>query len=136
MGLFRHTKQLTAFILILSGILTSAAASPEIMRKEKGGVVIINTTALCSGVKGFAGPTPVEITIKKGKVQSVKPLANNETPKYFMRLSNENLWNKWNGLTPKQASVKDIDAVTGATYSSRAVIQNVREGMKYMLNNK
>ena len=36
------------------------------------------------------------------------------------------LLQKWNGLTPAQAAALDVDAVSGATYTSTAIISSVR----------
>jgi uncharacterized protein with FMN-binding domain len=43
---------------------------------------------------------------------------------------------KWNGKTVKDARTLQVDAVTGATYSSEAVIQNVQMALDYYQKNK
>ena len=79
--------------------------------------------------------TPLSIYIKKGKIVEIKPLANQETPNYFNKVK-QGLLNKWNGMKVKKAHTAQIDGVTGATYSSKAVKENVKRGAKYYLKNK
>ena len=43
----------------------------------------------------------------------------------------KNLLDKWNGKKVKEAKSMKVDAVTGATYSSNAVIENVKLGLEY-----
>ena len=65
-----------------------------------------------------------------GKIEKIEPLRNLETPKYFALIKRD-LLGKWNGLAVKKASQQQVDVITGATYSSEAVIENVRRGLDY-----
>ena len=76
------------------------------------------------------GTTPVKIYIQKNKVVKIEALKNHETPKYFQKVK-KNLLDKWNGVKVKDAKKMKVDAVTGATYSSKAVIENVQLGLDY-----
>ena len=60
---------------------------------------------------------------------------NQETPKY-LTLIKQDLLGKWNGKKVKDAKALKVDAVTGATYSSEAVIENVKLGLDYYQKNK
>ena len=42
------------------------------------------------------------------------------------------LLSSWNGLTPKEGRELKVDAVSGATFSSDAIIRNVRAGLRYL----
>lgn len=46
------------------------------------------------------------------------------------------LLDKWNGMMVKKAVKANVDVVTGATYSSDAVIKNVQKGLKYYMEKK
>ena len=97
---------------------------------KKGGVTTINTTTLAQKVEGYNGATPVMITIKKGRVEKVEALQNEETPRYMAKVKKAGLLERWNGKKVKDAIKMDVDVVTGATYSSKAIIENVRAGLK------
>ena len=101
----------------------------DTMTKENG-MTVINTTQLGKDVQGFLGTTPVKIYIQKNKVVKIEALKNQETPKYFLKVK-KNLLDKWNGVKVKDAKKMKVDAVTGATYSSKAVIENVQLGLDY-----
>ena len=101
----------------------------DTMTKENG-MTVINTTTLGKDVQGFLGATPLKIYIQKNKVVKIEALKNQETPKYFLKVK-KNLLDKWNGVKVKDAKKMKVDAVTGATYSSKAVIENVQLGLDY-----
>ena len=100
------------------------------MLTKENGTTIINTTTLADDVEGYAGPTPLKIYIKKDKIEKIETLKNLETPKYWALIKRD-LLNKWNGLVAKKAATQQVDVITGATYSSEAVIENVRRGLDY-----
>ena len=90
-----------------------------------GGVTVYATHAYGSKIYGFAGPTPLFIAVgKSGKIISICAAPNGETPEYFSLASKE-LLSKWNGKTLKQAAKYKPDAVSGATFSSHAIIRTV-----------
>lgn len=121
--------------LIGSMTATTQSSHSEIMTKEADGSYIINTTTLGKDVKGFRGNTPFSIHIKKGKIVDIKPLANQETPKFFNKVK-QGLLNKWNGMKVSKAASVQVDGVTGATFSSKAVKENVKRGIAYYLKHK
>ncbi len=123
-----------SFALIAAVLIACTSVNGGIMSKEKG-CYVVNTTKLTGDVNGFNGPTPLKIYIKNDKIQKIEALPNEETPSFFARVQ-ENLLNKWNGMTVKQAANAKVDAVSGATYSSNAVKENVRIGVKYYTEHK
>lgn len=121
--------------LIGSMTATTKSSHSEIMTKEADGSYIINTTTLGKDVRGFRVNTPLSIHIKKGKIIDIKPLANQETPKFFNKVK-QGLLNKWNGMKASKAASVQVDGVTGATFSSKAVKENVKRGIAYYLKHK
>ena len=101
----------------------------DVVTKENG-LTVVNTTTLAEDIEGYAGPTPLKIYIKGSKVEKIEALKNLETPKYFALIKRD-LLSKWNGLAVKKAATQKVDVVTGATYTSEAVIENVRRGLDY-----
>lgn len=82
------------------------------------------------GINGYAGETPVMVALSpKQIVLGVYLLQNKETPKYAKRVEDAGFYNNWNGLTVKKALKKDVDAVSGATFTSNAVAKSVRAAL-------
>ena len=122
-------------LIVAALMLQSWMAGDQTMTKENS-MTVINTTTLGKDVQGYLGTTPLKIYIeKKNKVVKIEALKNQETPKYFIKVKKA-LLEKWNGLKVKDAKALKVDAVTGATYSSEAVIENVKLGLDYYQNHK
>ena len=102
---------------------------------EEQGMTVVNTTTLCPNVKGYTDVVPVKIYIKNGKIDKVKPLRNDETPKYWAMIKKQML-PKWEGMDVKKAAKAKVDAVTGATISSKALLKNVQTGCNYYIKNQ
>ena len=120
--------------MMMALTMQSFIANDDTMTKENG-VFVINTTNLAKDVEGYNGSTPLKIYIKKDKVERIEFLKSMETPKYYAKVKKA-LMDKWNGLKAKDAKTQQVDIVTGATYSSEAVIKNVQVGLEYYQNNK
>ncbi|MBQ9712111.1 MAG: FMN-binding protein [Bacteroidales bacterium] len=129
---------LSAVAVAAAIILTASAVSQDVKTKKTldDGTVVINTTEIGKKIYGYRDTTPVEISIKDGKIVKVVALDNYETPEYFNLLKEAKLFDAWNGLTPQKALEKKVDAVSGATYSSTSVINNVHEGLNYFTGKK
>lgn len=113
---------------------TMKPADDGVMVKENG-TYVVNTTKLGKDVEGYNSTTPLKIYIKKNKVEKVEFLKSQETPKYYAKVKKA-FQDAWNGLKVKDAQKKQVDAVTGATFSSEAVIKNVQLGLEYYQKNK
>jgi len=99
------------------------------------GVYVVNTTTLGKDIQGYVGTTPVKVYIKKNKVEKVEFLKNQESPKYIARVK-KSLLNKWDGLKVKEAAKQQVDGVTGATFTSDAIIKNVQLALDYYQQHK
>ena len=112
-----------------------AAEAQQVMRKEKDGTYIVNTTTIANDVEGYAGPTPVEVYIKKNKIVKVVPLKTMDGPKYVAKVKNGML-TKYEGMKiEKKAPLPKVDGVTGATYSANATQQNIAAALDYYTKN-
>lgn len=134
------TKALILAALLTAGTTSSVIAksnltNDEVMTKLPDGTYVVNTTTLAKDVRGFRGNTPLNIYIKAGKVVKVEALANQETPNFFSKVK-QGLLQKWNGMKVTKASNTTVDGVTGATFSSKAVKENVKRGVKYYTTHK
>lgn len=106
----------------------SAADETSAVAKSSTGQQVINTTEAGKDIIGFNGPVPLQIYISDGKVDSVTALPNQETPSFFKRA--EVLLHSWDRLPIEEAVAKEVDAVSGATYSSKAITENFKAGIR------
>ena len=105
-------------LLLMAAFVTADAQ--EVMRKEKDGTYVVNTTTLAKDVEGYAGPTPVEVYIKKNKIVKVVPLKMMDGPKYVAKVK-KGMLTKYEGMKiEKKAPLPKVDGVTGATFTSDA----------------
>lgn len=108
----------------------------DIMVKMADKTYRINTTSLCNQIKGFKGNTPLLVYIKKNQIVKIEPLSNKETPSYFNRAT-KGMFAQYIGKDfSKKNSTIQVDGVTGATYSSNAIRQNVEKAIEYYLNHR
>ena len=121
------------FLLLAALALKSAGKQDGAITKENGST-IVNTTTIAQDVEGYNGPVPLKIYIKKNKIEKVELLKNQETPKYLVKVKNA-LLNAWDGLTIKEAKAKKVDGVTGATFTSDAIKENIQKGLDYYQKN-
>jgi electron transport complex protein RnfG len=124
-----------AVLLLLAATLQSAAPQKDNVMTKEDGMYVVNTTTLAKDVRGYRGTTPLKIYIKKNKIEKIEVLKNQETPKYLVKVKKA-IENAWDGLTVKEAQTKKVDAVTGATFTSEAIIKNVQKGLDHYQKNK
>ena len=123
-----------SFIALSFSFLLMSFVADEPMTKENG-TYVINTTQLGKDIEGYAGPTPLKVYVKNNKVEKIEFLKSPETPKYYVKVKKA-LQDKWNGKKVKDAKKMQVDAVTGATFSSEAVIKNVQIALDYYQSHK
>ena len=90
---------------------------------------VIFTGDIASKVIGYNGTTPLNITIENGVITDIEALDNEETPRYFKRVV-EKIFPQYIGKTVAEAMKMKVDAVSGATYSSEAVLKNISMGLE------
>ena len=93
------------------------------------GALVVNTKLLAKDVQGYGGPVPLKIHIKDGRVAAVEAEPNAESPDFFNRA--KELLNHWQGKSVDEAMAEEVDAVSGATFSSKAIIANMQRGLAY-----
>ena len=125
-------KIISVSVAVLAFALMSAGVAKNAIKYSKG-MAIVNTSSIVKA-RGFQSKTPVKIYIKGNKITKIESLPNQETPAVFARA--EEIYKKFIGKTVDEAAAMNVDGVSGATYSSKALIQNVKGGLKYYKNNK
>ena len=131
-------KKICSVLLLLTMAWVGIYADDQALTKERSGMYVVNTTSLVADIDGYMAPTPLKIYIKGDKIDHIEALPNQETPKYFIRVKKEML-TKWDGKKVKTVLGElnpAVDVVTGATYSSNAVIENVKRGLQYYQKQK
>jgi uncharacterized protein with FMN-binding domain len=132
----KKTIIIAAIMLLVAGTATLDARTKKASNKKAASTTqVIYTGDIAKKVIGYNGPVPVKIYIKKNKVEKVEVLKCQESPKYLAKVKRAIL-DRWNGLKVKNAASKQVDAVTGATYTSEALIQNVKLGLDYYQRHK
>lgn len=107
----------------------NVANKNDTIKTLEDGTIVINTINLGKDITGYAGQVPLNIYLKDGIVIKVEALKNSETPDFFSEA--KQLLTKWNGKTIKQAQSTNVDAISGATFSSRAIIGNMQKGLQF-----
>ena len=126
-------KKVLLIALLATAFITADAQ--EVMKKEKDGTYVVNTTTLAKDVEGYNGSTPVEVYIKKNKIVKVVPLKSQEGPKYVAKVK-KGMLPKYEGMSVKKGAVADVDAVMGATFTSNAIHENVKRGVDFYQKHK
>ena len=80
-------------------------------------------------VQGYGVPVPLTIHKKDGRVAAVEAEPNAESPDFFNRA--KELLNHWQNKSVDEALAEEVDAVSGATFSSKAIIANMQRGLAY-----
>jgi Na+-translocating ferredoxin:NAD+ oxidoreductase RnfG subunit len=121
-----------AFYIVSKG---SAYQVSNVKHASLGFVVLSSPYA--DKIRGFAGATPLLIALTSDmKVKQVLLLRNHETPKFAQHVRDSGLFSSWNGLGVSDALAKSVDAVSGATYTSTAVINSFRIRMAVLAHEK
>lgn len=110
--------------------VVSVAQGSDTLEVQPDGTFVVNTCVLAKDVQGYGGPVPLKIHIDKdGRLIAIEAEPNAESPSFFDRA--KELFSRWQGKTIDEAMAEDVDAVSGATFSSKAIIRNVQRGLAY-----
>ena len=92
---------------------------------------VLFSSPYSDNIKGFNGPTPLLIALDaEGHIKNVVLLENQETPRFAQHVVEAGFYDAWNGLTLEEALKKEVDAVTGATYTSNGVKKSLFTRLK------
>ncbi|MFI3321075.1 MAG: FMN-binding protein [Rikenellaceae bacterium] len=131
----KNIVKITSLLLIFSSAILFAQSKKDAVREVlEDGTVVISSKTLAKDIFGYASTTPIKLHIKNGVISNIEYELNNETPDYFDELLiNDTLAKKWIGKGLKDAATAQVDAISGSTFSSEAVNENIRRAAKYEL---
>lgn len=108
----------------------NVATQGDTLTVHSDGSYIVNTKPLAKDIMGFGGTVPVRIHVSQDNiVKKIEPLPNAETKDFFNRA--KAILKTWEGKTVNEAMALEVDGVSGATFSSNAIIGNVKRGLAY-----
>jgi len=87
---------------------------------------IVLSSGRAPDIRGYSGPTPLAILLdQEHTIVKVELLKNSEDGPFLQNVIDSGLLKKWDRLKVNEAVGKQVDAVSGATFSSTAIIQNM-----------
>jgi len=92
------------------------------------GIVLVNSTNIAKDVTGYAGPIPMKLWIREGIIDSIEVLENQETPDFLACVLDE-LIPQYRGQKVSDALSAQVDAVSGATYSSECFKSTIHRAL-------
>lgn len=122
-------KRIVLAVICIVMIITALNTGGVFFGKLSSNVkAAVNIAALKDGkytgsAEGFRGKIKTEVTIKNGKIVDIKILsASSETPSYLKEAK---------AVIPKmiEKQTYDVDAVSGATYSSNGIKKSVKNAL-------
>lgn len=122
------------FIALAALLLVSASAEAQTMKKQADGTYVVNTSEICSA-KGYRGKTPLKVYIKKGKITKTEMVSSKDNPQYYHK-AKRGIDKQVVGKKATKVVTMKVDAVTGATYSSKALAANVKAAAAYYKKNR
>lgn len=125
----KKTIIIAAIMLLVAGTASLDARTKKKASKSKASTTqVIYTGEIAKKVIGYNGPVPLNITVKNGVIENIEVLDNQESPGYLKRATAKVL-PQYIGKTVAEAKKLDADIATGATYTSKAIIQNIQMGL-------
>lgn len=88
---------------------------------------VMFSSPYCDKIKGFGGNIPLIIILdKEEKIKNIVLLDHYESKSWIDELQSLNFFDSWTGLALNEALEENVNAISGATYTSNAVIESVK----------
>lgn len=95
-------------------------------RQQKIGEVMLSSP-YSDKILGYAGRTPLLIALDTSRaILQVQLLKNVESPSYVGMVEDAGVLSAWDGLSLPEALEKKVDNVTGATYTTKAIVRSMQ----------
>ena len=111
-----------AFVVLLCPPVTNEAPAPEIVPEPTEPVTYIDGTYFGAG-EGYIGITQVAVTVTDGRISAVIVISSDDDRAYVEDARD---------LIPQVIDTQrtDLDAVSGATYTSEAILSAIRDALQ------
>ncbi len=109
--------------------ITKATYSAYNSEEELLGYITIESSM------GYGGPLQMAVAVnQEGEIYNLAVVGSKETPAYLEKVLGEDYLDKINGKSYKEkfSLSSDVDGVSGATYSSRAILEASKKGNKFV----
>ena len=97
----------------------------------EGDVRIIESKGIVPGILGYAGPIYLKLQVVNDTIKRVEVTENTETPSFFDEVVESGLLKSWDNMSLNQATTMQVDALSGATYTSNAILQTLQKTAAY-----
>lgn len=82
----------------------------------------------CDDIRGWGGIIPFAIVLSPDLIiNQIFLFQNSETPSWIEGLKKIKFFDTWNGMDTKQAVNKKVDAISGSTLTSDAIIKSMQK---------
>ena len=121
------------FIIVTTSLFILTSCGDKNITHNSDGSVTVNTIEIGNGIRAFGGQLPLNVTFKDDVIKNVEILENHETPDYLDCVEKE--------MLPKFidlpiSDIDKIDGVSGATFSSKGLRNNIKVAADYYKKNK
>lgn len=92
---------------------------------------VLNTSPYSDDIYGYNGTVPLTIFFdEKDKIFEIEACENRETRSYMNKVINSGYLDSWDGLTAEESLNHHVDAISGCTFTSKAISQSVQIRMQ------
>lgn len=96
-----------------------------------------NSSPYTDNITGFASSTPILLGFDNENILvGIQLLKNYESPDFIDKMKKAGFMKQWNGLAIKEIPNKQIDAYSGSTLSSKAIIATMQTSTQRVLGTK
>jgi nitroreductase/Na+-translocating ferredoxin:NAD+ oxidoreductase RnfG subunit len=89
---------------------------------------VLLTSPYCDEIRAWGGRLPFAIIVDNDdEIKQLYLLRHSETPSWIEGLENVGFFETWNGMTISAARELEVDAISGSTLTSDAVIRSVKQ---------
>lgn len=99
----------------------------KVYEGEKFIGTLLNSSPKADSIVGYVNSTPLLVGLNtQNTIIGIQLLPNRESPDFIKKIVNSGMLERWKGTNIVNLSALNVDGVSGATYSSQAIIKSIR----------